>query len=94
MRRHHGHGQGRVETAISIFLGSFFFFSSPVFALFAASFLTFVFLFFFFSQARKVWGLWGRRRLVHDSTIGSTETRESRKFVKNISDLCPLGYSK
>lgn len=54
MRRHHGHGQGRVETTISFFFfeGSIFF-SSSVFALFAALFgdnnlvCFFVFVFFF-----------------------------------------------
>lgn len=77
MRRHHGHGQGRVETTISFF---FFlrevFFSSSVFALFAALFgdnnlvwFVFLFLFFFPLSSSEGLGLWGRRRLVDDSTI-------------------------
>lgn len=75
MRRHHGHGQGRVETTISFFFfeGSIFF-SSSVFALFAALFgdnnlvCFLVFVFFPLSSSEGL-GLWGRRRLVDDSTI-------------------------
>lgn len=52
MRRHHGHGQGRVETTISFFFfeGSIFFHLPflPFLPLFLVITIWFVFLFLFF----------------------------------------------